>query len=299
MRRAAFFIVVAAVGVTAFSTMAADKEGFASVELKFTDASPNGILIVPASCPSSPHYAGECSVNPGIPAPPPDNGCVLGISPSTIVSGGSATLSWNSTYYLLGVPLPMTGTISPSIGPVAGSGSTSISPTQTTTFTGTFTPTGAQLGQIRQSWLTPVSCSATVTVLASAPGAQRCSAQYYCSGANLMYQNANCSDTFIARCDFGCSSSACLGTPESAANISAVPQLVRYDDSTVVSWNASNVTLCTVTGSNGDSWSGKTGSETSGQIKGQTIYTLTCTRTTGGDIVKTATVNLIPVFQER
>jgi hypothetical protein len=34
---------------------------FSSAEVQFTDASAHGMQIVPASCPSSPHYVGECS----------------------------------------------------------------------------------------------------------------------------------------------------------------------------------------------------------------------------------------------
>ena len=39
-----------------------DSAAFESPEVKFADASPGGLSIVPASCPSSPHYAGECTI---------------------------------------------------------------------------------------------------------------------------------------------------------------------------------------------------------------------------------------------
>ena len=40
------------------------KDAFVSTEVKFTDVSARGLAIVPASCPSSPHYAGECDPPP-------------------------------------------------------------------------------------------------------------------------------------------------------------------------------------------------------------------------------------------
>lgn len=39
---------------------------FASAEVQFTDLSAHGLAIVPASCPSDPHYAGECSAAPPV-----------------------------------------------------------------------------------------------------------------------------------------------------------------------------------------------------------------------------------------
>jgi hypothetical protein len=49
-----------------------------------------------------------------------------------------------------------------------------------------------------------------------------------------------------------------------------------------------------------DSWTGLSGTKTSSPIGEQTIYTLTCTSNVGGaNIVKTATVNIIPKFQEQ
>ncbi len=37
------------------------RQSLASVEVQFTDSSAHGLQIVPASCPSYPHYSGDCS----------------------------------------------------------------------------------------------------------------------------------------------------------------------------------------------------------------------------------------------
>lgn len=57
-------VVMLAVGVAllfALSAIAPSvQQPFSSTEVKFADASRQGLSIVPASCPSSPHYAGQC-----------------------------------------------------------------------------------------------------------------------------------------------------------------------------------------------------------------------------------------------
>lgn len=114
------------------------------------------------------------------------------------------------------------------------------------------------------------------------------------------------------------------------STIMAVPAFVRVGDRTDISWTANRVRSCTVVGSNGDSWTseiqgqGTGGQETDGPgggagvngnqqtttgsisetrqsspITQQTLYTLTCVRAAGDPLVSTATVNLIPVFQEQ
>lgn len=94
-----------------------------------------------------------------------------------------------------------------------------------------------------------------------------------------------------------------VGTGDSTApdlTLRAIPSLVRAGQQTRVSWSAQNVSSCVVTGTNGDSWetrSSRVGGEESSVIRRQVIYTLTCL--TGSQTLrKSATVNVIPVFQE-
>jgi hypothetical protein len=78
------------------------------------------------------------------------------------------------------------------------------------------------------------------------------------------------------------------------------PQLVRKGGATKVFWNVDNVTDCTVNSST-DSWAGETSGpsgQTSSPINQQTVFTLSCTGLDGSNIHETATVGVVPVFQE-
>src|SRR5579864_7522030 len=63
---------------------------FSSAEVKFTDLSKSGLAIVPASCPSTPDFAGQCDGTP-----PPANDCSLVPSSYQISPGQSVTLTWS------------------------------------------------------------------------------------------------------------------------------------------------------------------------------------------------------------
>ncbi|MBI2612253.1 PKD domain-containing protein [Candidatus Kaiserbacteria bacterium] len=84
--------------------------------------------------------------------------------------------------------------------------------------------------------------------------------------------------------------------------IRAIPSLVRSGETTKLHWSASNVTACTVTGENGDSFEGTisdepTGNETS-PITAQTTYTLSCEDDDGNTLTQSTTVNILPVWSE-
>lgn len=192
-------LTLAALVVAGFG-MQQSRAPFASAEVQFTDISARGMHIVPASCPSDQHYVGECAP-PTCPSgysgtPPnctliPTSGCTISASPNPMVAGQSATLSWNSlNYQYLGFwSIAPSGTsISPGIGSVNPSGSASVSPTQTTTYTlsGSYALGGDDkgfgsklLGAMGGGSLTPFSCSSTVTVNA-------CPAGYTLSGGTCV-----------------------------------------------------------------------------------------------------------------
>ena len=88
---------------------------------------------------------------------------------------------------------------------------------------------------------------------------------------------------------------------DAAINLRVIPSLVRSGSTTQVNWSATNVKSCTVTGQNGDIWNGvlsAIGGETSKPITGETTYTLLCVDLKDIVQTKTATVNIIPSFQE-
>lgn len=82
-------------------------------------------------------------------------------------------------------------------------------------------------------------------------------------------------------------------------SILATPSLVQIGDTTVISWSAEGVNSCSVTGDNGDSWTGISGSQQSSVISEQVTYTLACLDVenhTANPV--TVTVSLVPIFQE-
>lgn len=86
------------------------------------------------------------------------------------------------------------------------------------------------------------------------------------------------------------------------------PLLVKKENKVTVMWQVKNALSCTVDGTNGpgNHWTGSTNdqlyTQTSGPIHAQTIFTLDCTPlagSTAAHIHKTATVNIIPNFNEK
>lgn len=203
---------------------------------------------------------------------------------------------WNADYRIFNIPFSLNGSITPTPGTVSSSGVTTVTPTVTTMYRGTFTPTGS-LDGIPSNWLIPVTCNATLTVLDSPPPAQNCSSQLFCSGSAVYRQNTNCTNTLVQTCQYGCSNGACLGAPSPTGFLRVRPALVRSGDSTWVEWSASQVSSCTVTGGS-DSWTGASGMNQSSAIRSQTTYTLSCQGLDGSTISRSAVVNITPIFHE-
>ncbi len=141
------------------------------------------------------------------------------------------------------------------------------------------------------------------------PTPRSCIAGYFCVGNDLYYRSARgfdsggqvggqCSDSLVQRCSYQCAGGACVAAPPSEASIAASPHLVRQSGTTVVSWNAANVRACSVAGTNGDSWTGTSGSRTSSPIAYATTYTLSCVGLDDSTITDTAVVTVLPVWQE-
>jgi hypothetical protein len=148
------------------------------------------------------------------------------------------------------------------------------------------------------------------------------SAVYSCSGQTIVETDtdASCNITTknLATCvqpAYFCSagSSTCLPTPPTftptgplTGHLQVFPQLVHTGDTAQVYWNVDNVTNCRVTSTNGNTWpgpasgrftAGPTGQQ-SNPIDQQTVFTLSCTELDGSAVRESATVNVVPVFQE-
>lgn len=146
----------------------------------------------------------------------------------------------------------------------------------------------------------------------------QCAVSYSCSGQTIQQTDTSCEVNNVTTCTAPafCSagSSACLYpdiTYPTAGNLSVRPAVVPSGFTTAVHWDVQNVTTCTVTGTNGDTWTvlgaadnnWKSASGANGKrsrpITAQVTYTLMCTGVNGlQSEPQTATVNILPIFQE-
>ena len=112
-----------------------------------------------------------------------------------------------------------------------------------------------------------------------------------------------CTDQLIEACKWGCASGRCQGVPSPDATLKAKPSLVHPRDTSQISWTSKNVTACTVTGTNGDSWTAlsSTGTTTS-PILSQTTFTLRCQGYAGAlssSISRSVDVGIPPGWAEK
>jgi hypothetical protein len=135
-----------------------------------------------------------------------------------------------------------------------------------------------------------------------------CTPSWSCTGAGgntITQTNADCTTTTVATCDAPqfCSpgSATCLYNAITG-DITASPRLVGSGKTTQISWSSENAASCTVTGSNGDTWDGLNGSETSSPITQVTTYTIQCDDadpdTTEDDFSHAVTVVRVPSWLE-
>ena len=88
-------------------------------------------------------------------------------------------------------------------------------------------------------------------------------------------------------------------SPASAVlSISANPTYIVNGSSTAVTWSASNVKSCSVSGTNGDAWSGTTGTRTSRALTHATTYTLLCTDLSDAQVAKSIKVRVRGTVKE-
>lgn len=83
-----------------------------------------------------------------------------------------------------------------------------------------------------------------------------------------------------------------------AANITAIPLLVRKGKTSNIKWQGREVTECEVLGTNSDRWSGTSGEEISSALNEETSFTLTCKAFNGTEITQSVTVKIIPEWKE-
>jgi len=130
--------------------------------------------------------------------------------------------------------------------------------------------------------------------------ADTCVTSYSCSGNNVIN---NCTGAVVDAClaPSICSSGACTVPAPKVISWQVAPILVKQSKTTNVSWNVEHVSSCTISGTNGDSWTGLIGTKVSGAINAQTVFTLNCAALAGSsapNVTRTTTVNIVPTFIE-
>ncbi|HUO50670.1 MAG TPA: hypothetical protein VMU25_03880 [Candidatus Paceibacterota bacterium] len=308
-----------------------------SVEVKFTDASAHGLAIVPASCPSSPFDAdspwgcsgstplcadgatpapngdlAQCNCHPTYdmfgniyyqctPTPTP-HGCGAGTLNDQCVRCPDGELAPGNNAALCSCAQGNAAACGNGNqgggGNGGGGGSCPTGYTQSgrgCIFTGC--PTGYSL-QGTQCIFT--GCPAGYFQQGTQCVLRQCSPSYQCQGNDLYYEDASCGLTFAQTCTYGCAAGACNPAPAPTGTLTVNPVVVQRNAHTVVSWSAQNVVIgsCSVTGTNGDSWGGASGSQTSGAIPAQTTYTLQCTGLDSSTFRISKVVNIVPGFCE-
>lgn len=250
----------------------------------------------------------------------PSVGGSCSVSPSSIISGGSAT--WTAT-------------------PSGGNG------TYTYAWSGTDGLAGSS-ATVNKTYSTTGSKTGTVTITsAGSPSAVQCSNSLTVSNPTPQCSDGidNDGDGLIDAADYGCSASggggniandptespnpqcsdgidnngnglidtadvsACTGPtdsneqslPTSTLSLTG-PALVQSASSATLTWSVLNVRAgsCTLTGTNGDSWNltGTSGSNVTSAISGEATFTLRCLDLSGNPTSRTHSVKVAPSFEE-
>ena len=278
-------VVLAGILAIAFWFTCANAIPFHSSEVAFTDESPSGFAIVPASCPSSPN-PGSCGCGP---APTVTISCdpgwtyLLGLCWNWPFSWApNVTRSCAAPYTYDGNYCVLTGSACSSViigggggggGCPAGDSCVPSNPPGTCPVGYTFNGSVCVFTGCTSGYTETTSGGEPACIV-------YCTPRDLCgSGGNLYHEDSSCTISAgpIQICNWGCTGTACNAPPAPKVVSFAVhPTLLHSGETTSVSWNVQNVTACHVSGNNGDAWTGDTGSETSGAIIAQTIYTLSC-----------------------
>jgi hypothetical protein len=142
------------------------------------------------------------------------------------------------------------------------------------------------------------SCPAGYT---GTPPACVCAPTDICSGNNVIN---SCTNAVIQACvsPAQCSAGSCIVPAPSVVTWSVTPLIVASGNTATVTWNIINVASCSISDTAGDTWTTLTGTQSSSPILSQTIFTLDCAALAGSgapDVTRTATVNIVPTFNEQ
>lgn len=216
---------------------------------------------------------------------PPAPTCVVSVSPNPIFAGQSAKLTWKS----VGATSCKAETFDTKN---AVSGSVSVSPQSSTTYTvscsgvgGRASCTGNGDGGRGASLVVNPECTPQSTYSCAGPVILRTDTSRLCEKSTTEVQTCvapSFCTTGAAHCYF----------PALFGSISTPASLVASGAQVQISWSSTYASSCIVTG-NGDMWTGRSGTEMSSPITEEVTYSLNCT-SESGDLTRTVTITPLP-----
>lgn len=231
--------------------------------------------------------------------------CAITATPTSIVQGGSSTLTWTST----NATSCTGGNFSTAGATNNTSPGVSVSPQNTTTYTASCTGAGGSVscnsgvGVVLTVTCTPstvYTCVNSSGQGGSGPGYPIIRKTVTDAACNVTSTNTSPSCEAPGYCSPGYP--ICLyPQPVVKGHLHVSPQIVHKGSSTTVSWDPLNVGSCTVKSSvpGGDSWSGTSGTQISSPLTEQTTYTLSCLGLDGSTVNESVLVGIIPIYNEQ
>lgn len=139
------------------------------------------------------------------------------------------------------------------------------------------------------SWSCPADYNTSSSGLAFSTGGALSGSTVTSPGDSVTY-TVSCNDS-------GSSADVSVAVLHPTLSLSASPTRVRSGSASTITWSASGVASCAVTGPAGAFGSGMSGSQPTGPLANQSTYTLTCT-TQGGTVSTSITITIAPSFEE-
>jgi uncharacterized repeat protein (TIGR01451 family) len=231
-------------------------------------------------------------------------------NPSSIARGQSSTLSWNSQN--------ATSCTLSNAGSVSTSGSRSVSPYSTTTYTITcynnngnsaFDSVTVNVNNTQSPTVdltanpSSITRGQSSTLIWNSQNAEYCNSNWggsNTSGSRSVSPYSTTTYTITCYNNEGVSASdtatVSVGneTQNPTVNISADDETIDYEDSTTIRWNSNNAEYCTASGGT-NGWSGSrnlSGSFNTGSLRNSTTYTIQCYNDSGNSVYDSVTVQV-------
>jgi hypothetical protein len=305
-----------------------------TLEARFTDMSADGMQIVPASCPSDPHFAGDCT------PPPPPPVC----KPSGVWHCVADSMYDSCNNFLASCSATYGPTYSCQAGGATGAQcyNTALPPKCTPSYTCNYDGssltvnadcTTSQTGVGTCTYTPPILVCAAITPFCYGPNNDivvydSCWNNYHCTGGQTCSAGKCvgapppppvCTPTGTLHCDGNVVQNSCNVTQRDCTDTGQIcsgagvctflpapapvvtlwslkPRLVHSGGTVQIIWQTSNVTSCQVRGSNGDGpWTDLSATKTSRPIVEQTIYTLVCQGLAGSTPTSVATSGTVNI----